>query len=170
MSNLATRFVGPGQLIVPHGDTPVSSVVTWGILVTCFHEKSGEGALAHFLYPRRHSNGPSSALFAAPAIVTLIRHFTSRYSKDSLDIHVLGGAYYDGASNELRHVAEENIHVAKEILEILKIKRYCIDVGGKRARRVLFQPTTGELLVAKVEQARREDWMYNKNGPILRGH
>lgn len=124
--------------------------------------------MAHFLYPKRRPDKPSSALFAAPALATLIRHFSGQFGKDQLEIHLIGAACYEGASHHLRLATGDLSKASQEIMQLLQIRHFDTDLGGRRARRVIFNSATGELIVAKVDKVRREDWMYSLHGPILR--
>lgn len=168
MKPISAKFVSPGHVLLPSQPTVLQSVVTWGAIATCFHPRSGLGGMAHFLYPKRRPDKPSNALFAAPALVSLIRHFTSQFGKDQLEIHLIGGACYEGASNNLRHASAEVVQAAHEIFKLLQVRHFEEDIGGRRARRVIFNTHTGELITAKVDKVRREDWMYSINGPIIR--
>lgn len=165
---IPAHFVSPGHVILPPQATILQAVATWGIVATCYHPRTKQGGMAHFLYPKRRPDRPSNALFAAPALATLIRHFSANWGKDQLEIHLIGAACYEGASHHLRLASGDLIKASQEIMKLLQVRHYDTDFAGRRARRILFNSATGELIVAKVDKVRREDWMYSLNGPILR--
>jgi chemotaxis protein CheD len=168
MSQRVAQYIGPGHVEVPIHAQTLMTVVTWGACLTVYHQRIKLGGMACFIYPRRSRSTDRSPLFAAPAMVSLVRHFLSQFGKEGLEITLIGGACYEGSSKHLKDLAQNNIETAREILKTLGIKHWDEDIGGKRARRVLFQTGTGELLVARVDQVRKEDWMFHRNGPVQR--
>lgn len=160
MNGLQTDYITAGSVFVPGRSSAIRTVVTYGVAVTVFHSKKRKGGVAHFIFPKRGTQGDSNALYCAPALVTLIKSFKELGPVSELEVHLVGGAHYRGAQNAIRRCANENIEVAKEILSLLGIKNYEQDLGGKRARRMMFNSFTGELVVARVDNVRREDWAF----------
>jgi chemotaxis protein CheD len=168
MNGLQTNYINAGSVFVPGRASAIRTVVTFGVVVTVFHAKKRKGGLAHFIFPKRSTQGDSNALYCAPALVTLIKSFKDLGPVSELEVHLIGGAHYRGAQNVIRKCASENIEVAKEVLALLGVRHYEQDLGGKRARRMMFNTFTGELAVARVDQVRREDWAFIPGQAITR--
>jgi chemotaxis protein CheD len=126
--------------------------------------------MAHFLYPRRRA-GESTPLFAAPALVPLLRHFTNRdnYTRGDLEVHLFGGAFPEGAGDDYRKTCRQNIEVADELLTKEGVELTGRDCGGWRGRKIIFDTCTGELILAKVGTVRQVDWIMTGLAPVERG-
>ncbi len=118
------------------------------------------GAAAHFLYPYRDENKESTPLYAAPAIYKLIHEF-EKYGalREDVEVQIFGGGAPLGAEERLQNLASNNVKVA---LELLFLKNYIVhgeDIFGYRGRKVLFNSSTGETIVAKLNDVRNVDWI-----------
>ncbi|GAB6058843.1 chemotaxis protein CheD [Desulfonatronum parangueonense] len=152
------RFLPPGHLCVPLEPTRLAVVAASGVAVTLFDPESGRGGMGHYLLPVRE-NGVSNAMFAAPAIVALARMLLDLGSRpEAMEAQIYGGAERVEAVGFQPELAERNVRVGEEVLLRLGIPLVGKDVGGNRARKVIFHSATGETVVAKVERVRATDW------------
>jgi chemotaxis protein CheD len=121
--------------------------------------------MSHYLRPYRQSH-PSTAIFAAPAIVALVRMFqTQGSSTGDIEAHLYGGAVNPHSLSYVEGLSEKNVQVGLEVLSKLEINIAGQDVGGSRARKIVFNTRTGETLVAKVDRVRETDW-YPEMGAV----
>jgi len=151
-------FLHPGFIYVPPTPMRLSVVVASGVALTLHDSRRGRGGMGHYIRPVREA-GYSTALFAAPAIMSMAKlMFEAGSAPADLEAHLYGGASNPSAPAFTQGLAEDNVRVGKEILGKLGIAIACLDVGGARARKVVFQTATGESLVAKVEKVRGSDW------------
>ena len=148
----------PGHVCLPARPVRLAAVVSSGVAVTVFDTRRICGGMSHYALPRRQG-GRSTAIFAAPALVSLADLFLSGGSSPAdLEAHLYGGASWQASQRYVHGVSEENVAVGIEILERLGIAIVGQDVGGVRGRKVVFNTGTGEALVAKVDRLREEDW------------
>ncbi|MHC4872270.1 MAG: chemotaxis protein CheD [Planctomycetota bacterium] len=151
-------FVEPGYVCVPAKPAKLAVVVSSGVAVALFDRKKKKGGLGHYIEPyRRH--GLSTAMFAAPAIVSLVNMFLDHgCSKEDIEAHIFGGAENSDSSRHNDRVGNENIAVGLEILKKMNIRISTQDTGGTMGRKIVFHTGTGETVVAKVEKIRESDW------------
>lgn len=148
----------PGFVCAPLEPMRLSVVVASGVAVTLFDPKRKRGGMGHYIRPFR-TEGRSTALFAAPSIVTLVRMLLKGGARpEELEAHLYGGAANPEADNFAHGVSEQNIQVGQEILDRMRIPLSGADTGGARARKVVFHTGTGETVVARVDRVRRSDW------------
>lgn len=160
-------FVQPGYVLVPAREMQLATVVTSGIAVTLFDETKKSGGLGHYIRPLREA-GLSTAMFAAPAIVSLLEMLLSRGAqKELLEAHLYGGATNPGSSRYEKGLAEKNVEIGIEVLTRLKVRLASQDTGGQRARKLIFNSGTGEFVVARVDNVREADW-YPEISPLGR--
>lgn len=156
--HLRDYFLQPGYLCVPPEPTRLSVVAASGIALTLFDPQRKRGGMGHYIRPRRE-RGASTTHFAAPAIVSLVEMMGHAGSEPTaLEAHIYGGAVSPDAGPHDTAVSAENIQVAEELLEKLRIPLAGKDVGGTRGRKILFHTGTGEVVVARVERIRASDW------------
>ena len=111
--------------------------------------------MCHFVYPKP-SDKHLSALYGNGSILELTRAMKNMgsWSKD-LEAHIIGGANYDDSPD---CPAKDNIAMAERMLHKFNIRIVSQDVGGKMGRKIMFNPSTGEVVVAKTTQLRESDW------------
>ncbi|MBF0245403.1 MAG: chemotaxis protein CheD [Planctomycetes bacterium] len=136
----------------------MAAVVASGVALTLFDAKRGRGGMGHYIRPLREA-GYSTALFAAPAIIALVEMmYAAGSAPEDIEAHLYGGASNPRAKSFASGLADDNVRVGKEILGKLGIPIAGLDVGGVRARKVVFQTATGESVVARVDNVRSSDW------------
>ncbi len=151
-------FIKPGYVYVPAEQTHLRTVVASGIGVTLFDRSRKIGGMSHYIRPFREK-GSSTAVFAAPALTALARMLMDTGSiRSDLEAHFYGGAVNPQAAGYEPGISEDNIRIGLEILGKLGIAVVGQDVGGERARKIVFHTGTGEIMMAKVEAVRATDW------------
>jgi chemotaxis protein CheD len=151
-------YLKPGHVYLPAEPTQIWSVAASGIAVLMFDQRQKRGGMAHYTRPYREK-GLSTAIFAAPAIVALLQMLRESGSSDQdIEAQIYGGAVNQSASNFEKGLSEENAKVGFELLRKMELPIIGRDVGGPRARKIVFQSGTGETMVAKVDRVRESDW------------
>ncbi|MFH1139509.1 MAG: chemotaxis protein CheD [Pseudomonadota bacterium] len=154
-------FLEPGHVYLPAKPTQICAVVGYGVVVTVYDQGRRQGGMCHYLYPFRKSKKESTALFAGPAIVALVKmFFEAGAAPAELEAHLFGGAWETGAEAP-REWAEKNVTVGVEILGKLGVNISGRDVGGQRGRKIVFNSDTGETAILKVNRLRSTDWAIN---------
>ncbi|MBU2546827.1 MAG: chemotaxis protein CheD [Proteobacteria bacterium] len=151
-------YLKPGHVFLPAEPTQIWSVAASGIAVLIFDQRQKRGGMAHYSRPYREK-GISTAIYAAPAIVALVQMFRESGSSDKdLEAQIYGGSVNPSAPNYEKGLDEDNAKVGFELLRKMGLPIIGRDVGGPRARKIVFQSGTGETLVAKVDRVRESDW------------
>ncbi|WP_027189307.1 chemotaxis protein CheD [Paucidesulfovibrio longus] len=157
---VANEFMlGAGCICLPSKAAKICAVVGSGAVVAVWDRRRRRGGMTHYARPYREPGGRSTAMYAAPAIVTLVRMLLdSGSSPADLETHLFGGASNRKVEGFREGLGEDNVKVGLEILEKLRIRGVQRDVGGTRGRKVVFNTGTGEVVLAKVERIRASDW------------
>lgn len=151
-------YMEAGAINVPEKPVWVATVAASGIVVTIYDSIRKLGGITHYTHPIRQ-NGLSNPRFAAPAIVGLVQKLEARgCRKNSMEVNFYGAAENHVAPRYKIGLSKQNIEVGEEILEKLDMSLNSKDTGGKRARKIMFNPVTGETVVAKVNNVRSDDW------------
>ncbi|MGE4290998.1 MAG: chemotaxis protein CheD [Desulfovibrio sp.] len=152
-------MLGAGCICLPAKSARVCTVVGSGAVVTVWDSRRRRGGMTHYARPYREPDKRSTAMYAAPAIVTLVRMLLEGGSSPAdLEAHLFGGASNPDMAGHREGLAEDNVRVGLELLEKLQVRRVQRDVGGTRGRKVVFNTGTGEVILAKVERIRASDW------------
>ncbi|MEF2144741.1 MAG: chemotaxis protein CheD [Desulfovibrionaceae bacterium] len=115
--------------------------------------------MANYARPYREKGVPSTAKYAAPAIVTLVRMLLESGSVVAdLETHLIGGGSNPEAEGYQEGLGDQNVKVGLELLDKLNLSSVDMDVGGNWGRKVVFHSATGELVLARVERIRSSDW------------
>jgi len=129
------------------------------IAITVFDPRRQIGGMTHYARPRRESGRPSTAIYAAPAIVWLVRSFLRDGSeREQLEAQIFGGAVRTDAPRFVPGIHHQNAQVALELLDKQGVRVSSMDVGGERGRKIVFDTLTGESAVIRAADIRAEDW------------
>lgn len=151
-------YMDAGAITIPEKPTWIATVAASGIVVTVYDSIRKLGGVTHYTHPIRQK-GLSSPRFAAPAIVGLVRKLEAKgCKKESMEVHFYGAADNNIAPRYKSGFSQKNVEVGEEVLKKLNMSINCRDIGGRRARKIMFNSTTGETVVAKVNKVRSEDW------------
>jgi len=148
----------PGHVCLAPPGALLFAVLSSNVAVALFDPERRRGGMAHWARPYRNG-GPSTPIFAGPALVGLTRMFESLGSpRESLRAQLFGGAENPASPRHVPGMARDNIAVGLELLAKLGLKVVHQEVGGQRGRKVVFDSSTGHSLVAEVEKLRAADW------------
>lgn len=154
---LVDYFLLPGHLFLPREPALISAVLGSSVAVSIWDEARQYGAMAHFLYPFTENPGEATVQYGNVAVRYLIRQFLESGSrKQELKAQLLGGASNDTA--ECTETADENIRVARSILNRSGIEILTCDVGGLMGRKIVYNTLLNETIVYKVQRLRQGDW------------
>ena len=138
-------------------DEPGAAVTTLlgSCVAACIRDASrGVGGLNHFLLPGE-DGGPRqpSARYGVHAMEVLINDILKRGGrKDRMEAKIFGGAnVIDTRAADT--VGARNAEFVRRYLETEGIPVLASDVGGERARRVFFFPSTGRVSVLRLADA-----------------
>lgn len=165
MNEKRRYFLQPGYIFLSLEPYLVHTVLGSCVTVCIWDDVLKFGGMNHFIY-----NKPSSVfrddikdnyakktyygIYAIPYLIKLMLDNGSR--KDDLKTHLVGGAQNPVLSSV--SVGRLNIEIAEKILNKHKIPVITRDVGSKMGRKVIFETSTGEILVYKVHKVRKADW------------
>lgn len=147
----------PGYIYLAHKPTAVSTVLGSSVAVYLFDAKRQIGGANHFQFPQTRDQKKSTPRYGNVATLKLIQMFLSTGSKlKHLKAQLFGGAYNRELST--RNIGDENVKVARKILNKRRIPIVSEDVGGRIGRKIVFKTDTNETMVIKVENVRKGDW------------
>ena len=144
-----------GSLKVTSKGTPISTVVTDGVVVTFWNRELCTVAMAHFLEPKTYSKESATARYGNVALTYIIQSLQKEGAINSFEVQLIGGAQNSKSGHT---IGEKNILIAKSILTRYGISLVSEDCGGIKGRKVVFNTEEGEVLVIKTDKLRDEDW------------
>ncbi len=152
-------FLNPGHIFYPTKPTMIYAVIGSGIAVTFYDKDNNKGVMCYAFLPVMDEYEPSTAIFIEPAVVgSLALLLKSGTTKESIEVHVYGGAENKESTNFKQDISEKNVLMVKNILDKQDISVVGMDVGGIRGRKIIFNSETGETATVKVGKIREHDW------------
>lgn len=150
-------FLQPGYIFVPGQNISISTVIGSGVSVCIYNRKKRIGGMNHFQFPYMGTKGKTTALYGNVSTMALIKIMLAHESrKKDFEAQIFGGAYNPQKKN--KDIGRENIEIARKILLKSKISIISEDVGGEKGRKVVFNTSTNEVAVLKVDSLRDIDW------------
>lgn len=152
--------VEPGFVYATKEKTFFFATIGSGIVITLYDRVKKIGGICYFVYPLRKNKKDSNPMFACPALVGLLNMFI----EFECDFRNVEACIIGGAENKMHpyykpQLAAKNIKVAKELLDIKNIHIDVVDVGGtNRGRKMIFNSYTGEILIARLNNIKKETW------------
>jgi chemotaxis protein CheD len=152
----------PGYIYVPEKAGSISTVIGSGVAVCIFDKKNRIGGMNHFQLPFMAAKGKTTAMYGNIATITLIKMMLSFEPETrtarikNFEAQIFGGAY--NPDNSDKDIGKQNIEIAHKILNQNKIAIISEDTGGKKGRKVVFNISSNEAAVLKVDNLRDADW------------
>lgn len=135
-----TVYLHPGQLLVS-GEPYSVTTILGSCVAVCIHDALlNIGGIAHFILPLRVGNGEFLPRFGNVAIQKLIDGLMNIGSqKRNLQAKLFGGACVVPAfRGRDKYLGTQNFELAREVLKDEGIDIIAEDVGGLRARKLVF--------------------------------
>ncbi|MFH1154160.1 MAG: chemotaxis protein CheD [Pseudomonadota bacterium] len=162
ISVLDNYFLKPGYIFVPEIPHIISTVVGSSVAVSLFDRKRRLGGMGLFHFPLIKEKNKATALYGNVATLTLIAMMVGQGSRHrDLEAQIFGGAF----SREISEtdIGGENIDIARWVLTKKNIAIISEDVGGEKGRKIIFNTSTNEIAVLKVDALRAVDWYPYEN-------
>lgn len=152
-------FIEPGYIYLPTVPTNLYAVLGSCVSVCLWDKKLKIGGMNHFLYPSISSKEKTTSQYGNVATLQLIQMMEKAGAKtNSLLAQIIGGATPPFPAKN-KDIGKRNVEIAKKILNNRGIKIVSEDVGGNMGRKIVFNSYTGHLMILKVYQIRKEDWI-----------
>ena len=147
----------PGYIFLPHHPTVISTVLGSSISVCLYDKKTGRGGMNHFLFPRREKSQRPTAKYGNVAVAALVRMMiNSGATTNNMEAQIFGGAFLPGMMSW--DIGRSNVETARAMLKSRKIKIISEDTGGELGRKIVFNTSSFEIAVLRVERLRESDW------------
>jgi chemotaxis protein CheD len=149
----ATVFnVNAGDCFVSGSDEEVGITVLGSCVSACIRDPVAKiGGMNHFLLPSTKLDDGASMRYGAFAMEQLINEILKRGGKkECLEAKLFGGG---NVINHNIRIGSKNSDFALEFMKKEGIKVVSADLQGNLPRRVHFYPTTGKVMIKRLEKA-----------------
>lgn len=158
MEELKTYFLHPGYIFVSQEPHLVHTVLGSCISVCLWDSVNKFGGICHYIYSTA-SNGERNGKYgemAIPHLLNLMMEIGAK--KESLKAHIVGG----GENSNFRSpIGMDNATLAQKLIKKYQIEVLTQDVGGQFGRKIIFNSGSGEILIYKINDIRKDDWYEN---------
>lgn len=155
-------YLRPGELFIGSKAAMVTTVLGSCVAVTLFHPKRRLAAMCHAIWadPGPYStscqdleqDGLHRYVSAViPAMTSVF--FRQAIAPEEIEVKLFGGASFWSCDSS-KTVGHNNIQRARQLLEEAHLQICRSDVGGEMGRKLIFDTTTGVVLL-KTTRARR---------------
>lgn len=138
-----------GEFRVSHDPAAVMTTVLGSCVAMCLYDPEARiGGMNHFLLPERSGTHAADVRFGAHAMELLINALL----KDGAERHRLRAKLFGGSamSPKLTDIGQANANFATGFLKNERITCSASSLGGTKARRVRFWPTTGRVQLLEI--------------------
>lgn len=159
IENKQNYYLHPGFIFVSRDSYLIHTVLGSCVSVCLWDSSNKFGGMNHYVYSyNKHQQRTGKyGEVAIPHLINLMLKMGSKI--DSLKAHIVGG----GKNTELdSFVGTENAALAEKLLNKRGIEILTKDVHGEFGRKVIFNTLTGEILIYKIHQIRKNDWFGTK--------
>jgi chemotaxis protein CheD len=147
-----TAFLKPGEIIVSRNPVLVSTILGSCVAVTMYSPGKKVGAICHAMYPQ-NPQMEESFLYVEPAIRNIFNRMIEYGGQDDMVVKLFGGSQVLAGGEKVqarKTIGEQNIILAKKILQELGLSIAGNDVGGMRGRKLYFSIMTGDVYLRKL--------------------
>jgi len=150
-------FLQPGYIFLARQPTLISTVLGSCVAVCLFDKKNRFGGMTQFQFPHVADEKMATPRYGNVATLSLLRMMVEEGSKlKNLEAQLFGGAHNPEVSPD--NVGKDNIAAARRVLAKKRVRIVSEDVGGEKGRKLVFNTSTNEVALFKVDRLRRGDW------------
>ncbi len=146
----------PGEFFVTRAAEEVISTVLGSCVATCIRDRrAGVGGINHFMLPSGADSSPGAATrYGCFAVERLINEILKHGGQRAwLEVKVFGGASF---IRNLGYVGRANVDFVHSYLKAEGLAIAAEDVGGDCARRLRYDPRTGQALIRRLSASDAE--------------
>jgi chemotaxis protein CheD len=158
MEDLKTYFLHPGYIFASQEPHLIHTVLGSCVSVCLWDSEHKCGGMCHYIYSNAN-NGERNGKYgeiAIPYLFNLMLELGSK--KNILKAHIVGG----GENKDFHSlIGSENATLAEKLLKKYQIKIVTQDVREQFGRKVIFNSGSGEILIYKINEVRKDDWYGN---------
>jgi chemotaxis protein CheD len=144
-------YLHAGQLAAFREPRAISTVLGSCVAVCLWDGEARVGGMNHFVLPHRAGAGETSPRFGNVAMGQLLDRVVRLGGKFSrLQAKLFGGASVLGGAHTGDSLGEQNVQLARSLLDAAGIPVVAGDTGGTRGRRLVFQTDDGLAFVKRL--------------------
>ena len=153
--NMDRYYLHPGYIYAGLTDTIITTVLGSCISVSLWDKKNHFGGMNHYIFPEDLKNESSSKYgdVACTYLLKVMKDYGAK--KENLVAHIVGGSSNTALGSD---IGIKNALMAKKILKKQSIYISTWDVGGELGRKMIFNTSSGEILIYKGAKIREGDW------------
>jgi len=153
LQHLTRVVIRIGALYVSNTPVVLDTVLGSCISACLYDEEAKIGGMNHFMLPQSAEiNPPTAARYGVQAMEILItRLMKMGADRRRLKAKVFGGGHVLQTLESADSVPQKNIEFIRRFMVTEKIPVVHEDVGGRRTRRVLFLPHSGEVHLKRLQ-------------------
>lgn len=155
-TELQNVIIKSGELVICPSAHKLIAIAGSNCVVTFWEPEKKIAALVNFSKPKVKAGQKHTAIYGNVALLTVLKHLECmEVDLKNVEAHLIGGG------KKYFHVttAEENIAIAKSILQSKGVEIVSEDIGGNKGRKVLFDTRNGQVALLKVQRLRHSDWI-----------
>lgn len=154
-------FLEPGSIFTCWQPYRIATVLGSGVSICLTDTVNKISGMNNVALARQNGeeNITKFANYSIPQLLEMM--FELGADKKNIEAHIVGGSY--SKKYLTRDIGKETVKEAKKILKKYKIPVVNDDTGGTFGRKVLFDTSTGEIIVYKSRELREKDWHGNKS-------
>lgn len=154
-NNIGKYYLYPGYIFISEAPYMIHTVLGSCVSVCLWDEARKYGGMNHYIYSKPFENEKNCKFGSISIRYMLTLMYGNGSQKKDLRAHIVGGGYNKHMNAS---VGDANIEVAEEILGKEGISIVTRDTGGQTGRKVIFNNSSGEILVYKGINVRKGDW------------
>lgn len=139
------KVVQTGEILVTSEECYISAIANRNVVVILWNHSAQSVGVCNYTVPAVYASSMATACYGNVALPQVIRLLKDRIGR-KMEAYIFGGTSL--GDNDL--VGDENIEMAKRVLQAHFIPIASCSIGGKMAREVSFNTKTGECAVVKV--------------------
>lgn len=160
IEELNNYYLHPGYIFASQEPHLVHTVLGSCVSVCLWDSNRKFGGICHYIYSHLFNN-ESNAKYGEIAIPHLFKLMNDLGSERiHLKAHIVGGG-----ENPHFHsiIGAENAAIAEKLVGKFNIEVMTKDIKGDFGRKVIFNSGSGEILIYKIKEIRKDDWYGNFN-------
>jgi chemotaxis protein CheD len=155
--NTGHYFLYPSNIFASKTPMNIQTLLGSCVAVCLYDQRLKIGGMNHYMIAMWNDSGLASPKYGNIAIDNLIERMMALGSKKrDLTAKIFGGASQYDHGNKLLAIGERNIQIAESILQGQGIPIVAKSLGGEQGRKIIFNTSTGQVMMKFIEKQKKE--------------
>lgn len=147
-------FLFPGDIYIVKSSRRVVTLLGTCVSIVLYSDLDRKSAIFHAMLPKMLSRYRYEHKIASRYVDYSFYYILNSMLRNGIKVSNINARLFGGSCQlkgcKKNHIGEQNVIIARNLLDKERIRLVSEDVGGKKARKIVFYPETGDVFMKYI--------------------